>query len=193
MYIYILIVLQIVTLSILKVNASEIDYTLPTEYWNSGTYELREKLITIGYSKNVSTYMINKCKEFAKNPRHCVEVSASIGTAESNNCQNASRYNCWWVLKYVDKLDANWKPILDKYWRKIKVLLTYSSYGNAFDVWLKSYNKYWYKAKDMSFFYPKKWEYSPSRYCTDENSSNSTVGCPFWLRNSTKTFNYLSK
>jgi hypothetical protein len=58
---------------------------------------------------------------------------------------------------------------------------------------VNTYSRKWYKAKDSSFFYPDKWEYSPSRYCVSEQSSNSEIGCPFWQKHMQNTWNKLDK
>ena len=73
--------------------------------------------------------MKNRCSE-ARNPQHCERTAAAIAGAESSKCQKAVNNNCWGF-------------------RKKK----YDSPSQAFDVWFKSYNRYWYKAKDGQFFY----------------------------------------
>lgn len=69
-------------------------------------------------------YVKTQCAK-AKNPSHCVKVSEAIATSESGKCSKAVSNNCWGF-------------------RRKK----YESTKNAFDVWFKSYDRYWYKAKD---------------------------------------------
>jgi hypothetical protein len=53
--------------------------------------------------------------------------------------------------------------------------------------WVTRYVKYWYTAKEWSFFYWKNGISGESRYCMSEESSWSVGWCPNWLRN----FNYI--
>jgi hypothetical protein len=59
---------------------------------------------------------------------------------------------------------------------------SYKSYEDGMDAWVAIYNKYWYKAQSASFFYSPNGKLPPSRYCTSEHSSNSSVGCPNGLK-----------
>ena len=70
-----------------------------------------------------------RCSE-ARNPSHCVKVANAIATAESSKCKKAVSNNCWGFRN-----------------RK------YESPSQAFDVWFKSYDKFWFKAKNGQFFY----------------------------------------
>lgn len=120
--------------------------------------------------KNLSEYVINRCKDTAENPRRCVVTAAMISKAESQMGQNAYKNNVWGINE--------WK--------------TYKSVYANFDRWLKSYNKYWYKSPLPSHYYPPKgWE-SKTMYCTDEHSSNSKKGCPNWLKHATVVYNILN-
>ena len=53
----------------------------------------------------------------------------------------------------------------------------------------KRWDKWWYKANEMSFFYWKDWKVWKSHYCTSETSSKTNGWCPNWLRNSSFMLN----
>jgi hypothetical protein len=44
--------------------------------------------------------------------------------------------------------------------------------------WVIRFNKYWHTADSAWFFYSSAWKVSKSRYCTSEDSSKSSIGCP---------------
>lgn len=151
-----------IVISVLTVDAGN--------WWTKETYKKLEKMQKIGFDKKLATYVINWCKRTARDPNKCVVTASMIAKAESNAGQDAYMNNVWGINE--------WK--------------TYKSKEANFDRWLKSYNKYWYKSPLPEHYYPPKGQVSKTRYCTDEHSSKSAVGCPHWLRIATQTFNFLS-
>lgn len=134
-----------------------------------------ETITKLGINSNIANLIVSECKEWAIDPVHCIIVASSIiinesGGGKSNACVN--RFNCFWF-----------------WWGKIK----YTSYQESVANFVNTYSRKWYKAKNSSFFYPNKWEYSPSRYCVSEQSSNSEIGCPFWQKHMQNTWNKLEK
>jgi hypothetical protein len=148
-----------------KVNAT----VSTSEIWTSWTTQKHLKLMKLWYSKDLSKYIINKCKKEASDPAHCVIIAWIIWKAESNAGQNASTNNVFWINE-GKKYDTKEKNV---------------------DRWMKSYVKYWYKRKWPADFYPNKWEVAPTRYCTGEESSGSNIGCPNGRRIATEAFYFL--
>lgn len=101
-------------------------------------------------NENLVNELRDACQS-AKDPTHCFWVGLSISNAESNMCKAKSSHWCFGLV-----------------WSKEK-----SAYR-----WVKSYNKYRYKATNWFYFYGDRWQLSKSRYCTSEDSSKSSVGCP---------------
>ena len=133
-----------------------------------------ETLTKLGITSTLSNLIVTECKEWSIDPRHCVIVASSIvinesGGWKSNACK--TRFNCFWI----------WSG---------KVV--YTSYQEAVANWVSKYNRYWFKAKDMSFFYATTWNIPPSRYCMSEDSSGSDLWCPTWLRISNSIFKKLN-
>lgn len=137
--------------------------------WTNETSKKYQKLLKLGYDKDLAKYMINWCKAQSTNPAHCVITAWFIGKNESNAGQNANKNNVWWIDPGV----------------------TYKSKEANFDRWLKSYLKHWFKTTHPIDFYPPAGKKSLTNYCTDEVSSHSSVGCPRWLEISTKAFLFL--
>jgi len=138
--------------------------------WTKSTYELYNKVQKLGMEKNLASYVINRCKETAINPSRCVVTACMIAKSESQMGQNAKGNNVWGInegKKYA------------------------SVYAN-FDRWIKSYNIYWYNSPLPSHYYPPKWKTSKTWYCTSEESSGSSKGCPNWLRHATYAYNFLT-
>lgn len=114
-------------------------------------------MVELGFTYNLSRYVINKCKETAQNPRRCVNTATFIAVAESGGGKYANGNNVWGINE-----------------GKI-----YASPEANFDRWLKSYNKWWYNSPLPEDYYPEKWKVSKTNYCASEYSSNSSIGCPF--------------
>lgn len=93
--------------------------------WTIKTFALQAKMKKLGFDENLSKYMINKCKEKAKNPYHCVITGAYIVYNESTAGNKSYKNNIAGINEGKE----------------------YSSRGAGFDRWIKSYNKVWYKAK----------------------------------------------
>lgn len=101
-------------------------------------------------NENLVNELRDAC-QIAKDPTHCFGVWLSISNAESNMCKAKSSHWCFGMVWSSDK----------------------SAYR-----WVKSYNKYRYKATNWFYFYGDRWTLSKSRYCTSEDSSWSKVWCP---------------
>ena len=129
-------------------------------------------LVKLGMNEKIAWSLVYTCKDTAIDPRNCIIAGSSILKAESNLWKKCNGYNCFGMGGGSHK---------------------YSSYEKWVEDWVKRYNKYWYKAKSASSFYPLKWWKSPSRYCTSEASSNSSVGCPNGRRHAQYMWDILSK
>lgn len=129
-------------------------------------------LVKLWMSEKIAWSLVYTCKEKAENPTNCIIAGASILKAESNLWKKCNGYNCFGMWGGSHK---------------------YSSYEKWIEDFVKRYNKYWYKAKSASFFYPSKWSVSPSRYCTSETSSNSSKWCPNGQRHAQYMWDLLSK
>jgi len=134
-----------------------------------------DQLVSIGVRHEIASSLVTNCKALADNPVHCIKFWSSVIKNESGGW-----YHCW--SKTGNKFNCS-----GMWWTA-----NYKSYNDWVIHWIGKYNKYWYKAKDMSFFYSKAWTLPPSHYCTDEISSWSKVGCPNWLRNSTSFYNKIT-
>lgn len=130
-------------------------------------------LIDLGIRKEIASSLVINCKALADDPVHCIKFWASLVANESGwgyKCRKRNQYNC----------------------SGMDVSAEYKSYNDWVIHWIWKYNKYWYKAKDMSHFYSVEWTLPPTRYCTSEVSSNSSIWCPNGLKNSTIFFNKLT-
>lgn len=112
-----------------------------------------EWLIEQGANKEFAQELMKECKGTAKSPNHCFIVGASIAKAESNYT------DIWWWYFWLQ------------------------SEEKTINRWIKSYNLYWYKAKDWFFFYWDWGKLGKSQYCTDELSSWSKLWCPNGRKN----------
>lgn len=127
-------------------------------------------LIDLGIRKEIAESLIINCKALAENPVLCIKIGASIVKNESgwgNKCRKYNQYNCM----------------------GLSVKDNYKSYNDGVLHWVWKYTKHWYKAKNMSYFYSPAWELPISWYCKSEESSNTAVGCPRWLKISQDFFN----
>lgn len=113
-------------------------------------------MVKLGFDPELAEYVINRCKETAKNPEHCVITATFISKAESNCGKDAKGNNVWGINEGK----------------------TYASKEVNFERWLRSYDKFWYRTTGPGEFYPNRGKVSRTRYCTDEVSSGSEVGCP---------------
>lgn len=134
-----------------------------------------DQLITLGIRPEIASSLVTNCKALADNPVHCIKFWSSVIKNESG-----WGYHCWSKTGNKFNCSGMWGTA------------NYKSYNDWVLHWIWKYNKYWYKAKSMSFFYSKAWSLPPSHYCTDEISSWTKVGCPNGLRNSTQFFNKIT-
>lgn len=127
--------------------------------------EIFDQINHLWYRKEPTISLISTCKAFSWDPRHCILVWLTLMYNEAWNQQNSKacvdRNNCFGIQSGKK---------------------SYSSLDEGMENWVQKYNKYWYKADSAWFFYSKAWKVSPSRYCTSEDSSGSSVGCPTWLK-----------
>ena len=75
--IFIHIIQVILTILIAFAIVLTIDKASASSNWNSGTYEKRDTLVSIGMPKNIVTSLITHCKTQI-NPVHCIKIGASI-------------------------------------------------------------------------------------------------------------------
>ena len=133
-------------------------------------------VIKLGYREDPTRAIFNACKNKAKDPQHCLVVWLTLMHNESGSGQKSvactKRHNCLGVKSGKT---------------------SYKTYEDGMNAWVAIYNKYWYKAKWASFFYSQKWKLPPSRYCTSEHSSNSSVGCPNGLKIASAQWEKISK
>ena len=122
-------------------------------------------VIKLGYREDPVRAIFASCKNKAKDPVHCLVVWLTLMYNEAWAGQKSiactKRHNCLGVKSGKT---------------------SYKTYEDGMNAWVAIYNKYWYKAQSASFFYSQKWKLPPSRYCTSEHSSNSSVGCPNGLK-----------
>lgn len=135
-------------------------------------WNITNKLVSLWIQEDIAKVVVKECKKQTKDPRHCVEMLSSILWSESSGGNQCNANNCtgmqWWSRVYKTKTEG----IKD---------------------WIQIYNKYWYKAEWMSFFYSPRWQLPKSRYCTSEYSSNSKIWCPNGLKNSSEFLKKIRK
>lgn len=132
-----------------------------------------DQLTKLGIRPEIASSLVTNCKALADNPVHCIKFWAALVANESGGwykCRSRNQYNC------------SWMDVWDNY----------KSYNDGILHWIGKYNRKWYKAKDMSHFYSVAWSLPPTRYCTSEASSKTSVGCPNWLRHSTSFLNKIT-
>jgi len=150
---------------------SNVDHAKANTEWTKQTYTKQTKLESLWFSRELAHYIIKRCKETAKNPENCVIIAWFIGKNESNAGKNAYNHNVWWFNEGK----------------------SYKSDEENFERWLKSYNKYWLNQTLPKHFYSERGKLPRTRFCTSEESSSSTIGCPNWLKNATVAYNFLTK
>ena len=133
-----------------------------------------ETLKDLGIRPEITESLVNNCKALADDPRRCVIAWASIVISESGwgwKCRKNNKYNCFWIMQNND----------------------YKSYNDATSHFAGKFQKWWRNAKSASFFYPSKWNVSPSRFCTSGDSSNSSIWCPNGQKNAQIIWDKLEK
>jgi hypothetical protein len=63
--------------------------------WTKETYAKQKIMMDLGFTKKLSTYVIDRCKATARNPAKCVRTASFIAKAESNAGQDAYKHNVW--------------------------------------------------------------------------------------------------
>lgn len=110
-------------------------------------------------NEHLTNELRDACKT-AKDQIHCFGIWLSIAGAEAWFRKWMTHWY-YWMIRPKDKSS----------YRRVQI-----------------YNQKRYKAKDGFFFYGDKWQLPPSRYCTSEHSSNSSVWCPNWRKNFNATW-----
>ena len=138
--------------------------------WWDRAVELYNWMRQLWFSDYESSLVINKCKKWITtwSVEDCIIAVAGIAVAESWWFKHCYLGQCMWVKKF---------------W--------FTNLSENLDDWLSRYTKYWYTWRRKGwagFFYSLNWRPSPSRYCTEEQSS--------WMRrfhclNGYKHFNYV--
>lgn len=134
----------------------------------------RKELIKLGIRDEIAESLVINCKALADDPRKCIIIGAAIVNNESGGgykCKKKNPYNCFGLSVQED----------------------YKSYNDWVIHWIGKWNRFWFKAKDMSHFYSPAWELPPTRFCVSEDSTWTAVGCPAGLKNSTIIFNKLNQ
>lgn len=126
-----------------------------------------DNYIKENFTRNNAVQIIRSCNKYAKNPKHCKIVKSFVAKAESNNCKNAYKHNCFWNSKYKFNSD-------------IEAIIQFN----------KTYNKYYWKNSIPSDFYRPVWTWK-HYYCTSEESSNTKNGCPNWAKVAWQVYNKL--
>lgn len=150
-----------------------------TSSWGNGNAECNQEckintLTGIGIRQEIAVSLVENCKALAEDPRKCVIAWASIVTSESSgwwNCRKNNKYNCFWIMQNNN----------------------YKSYNDATLHFAWKFQKWWRNAKSASFFYPSRWQKSPSRFCVSEHSSNSVIWCPNGQKNAQIIWDKLEK
>lgn len=76
-------------------------------------------------------------------------------------------------------------------WKDYKTPFGLQSAEKWYKKWVRSYNLYWYKSQWGFFFYWDWGQLGRSHYCTSEESSWSSLGCPNWRKNFNQAWNSL--
>lgn len=138
--------------------------------------QLYDQVKHLGYREAPAVSLIQSCKASSLRPDHCIIVWLVLMYNEAGNQQNSKacidRNNCFGIQSGKK---------------------SYTSLDEWMENFVQKYNKYWYKANWAWFFYSSAWKVSPSRYCTSEDSSKSSVGCPMWLLVASQKWSQLEK
>lgn len=147
-----------------------------TNTWNVRTpKQLYEQVKHLWYREAPTVSLISTCKASSSDVQKCILVGLVLMYNEAGNKQNSKacidRNNCMWIKSGK---------------------ASYSSLDEWMENFVQKYNKYWYKANWAWFFYSSAWKVSKSRYCTSEDSSKSSIGCPMWLSIATTKWKQLT-
>jgi len=154
--------------------------TTHSTIWDTNTWNVRtpkqiyEQVKHLWYREAPTISLISTCKASSQHVQKCILVWLVLMYNEAWNQQKSKacieRNNCFGIQS----------------WKKV-----YSSLDEWMENWVQKFNRYWYKAESASFFYSSAWKVSPSRYCTSEDSSKSSIWCPHWLNIATDKWNKL--
>ncbi|MEP7010185.1 MAG: hypothetical protein ABJC13_07665 [Acidobacteriota bacterium] len=167
--------------------------------WTTSTYALRTRMNTAlgtqGFDSPLANVIINSCKVYARDARHCVIFASAVACAESSCGQTYSTS----AYAIFGLKDSNSQPI------------KYSSRTHAVIDWVKRYNVSWFVADEgyfygfckkygstflphcdnvgtdyyANYFYSnKKGRYPASNYCGSESGSSTPGYCPNGFANS---------
>ncbi len=139
--------------------------------WTESTKKLHKTIVSQWMNYDIAKYLINKCKETAKDARKCVIHASMISKAESNMGRDAVNGNMFWITWYKWTLKG------------------------AIDTWVWKYNKYWYNNTKPSDYYKTSNSHLPrSRYCMSEYQPDGTHlnYCKNGIKHSTYIFNLLT-
>lgn len=131
--------------------------------YTNASYDYKD--LTIKWVKKPNEKIFNRLKN------ECVKQKVK----NINHC-----IKTWLSIAYAE---SSFKDNHTPFWLKSK--------DKSYKKWVSSYKKYWYTAKDWSRFYWN-WKPSPTRYCTEEDSSKTVWWCPNWQKNFNKIFFNLS-
>jgi len=138
--------------------------------------QIFEQVKHLGYRKEPTVSLIQSCKEWSIDPRHCIVVGLTLLYNEAGNMQNSkactTRNNCFGI-------------------RSGKTV--YSSLEKATDIWVDKYNIYWYKAKSAKSFYPDLGKKSETGYCYSEEQHHPNIWCPDGQKIATAKWNQLKE
>lgn len=136
--------------------------------------QIYEQVKHLWYREAPTISLISTCKASSQHVQKCILVWLVLMYNEAGNQQKSKacieRNNCFGIQS----------------WKKV-----YSSLDEWMENWVQKFNRYWYKAESASFFYSSAWKVSPSRYCTSEDSSKSSIWCPHWLNIANDKWNKL--
>ena len=144
--------------------------------WGDRAVELYNWMRKLWFSDYNSKLVINKCKKniITGSVENCIIAVAGIAIAESGWFKHCRKGQCMWVKKF---------------WFK--------NLSENLDDWLSRYTKYWYTWRWKGwawFFYSINWHPSPSRYCTEEQSSwMKKFDCPNGYKHFSYVYNFLRK
>lgn len=145
-----------------------IDKSHASSEWTESTFKKYDNLVSIGFSKQMATDIINSCKRSEKDPVKCIKFMSSWMWAESSMWTRCYRKNCLWM---------------NDWW------VAYSSIIEWLNAWVKKFDKWWYKQKNPSGFYRADWIPPATHYCMGKKKD---WVCKEWTKNSWKVWNKLN-
>lgn len=131
----------------------------------------KKDLIRLGFRTSLSSYIVQKCNELAPDPTDCIVAAWFMGYAESTAWRTANKNNVWGIRKG-----------------------SFKTQEAAFDRWLVTYLKRWYKWIHPKYYYSPKPGLPKTRYCVDEVQPSGRVlpYCPNWYKNAMYAYRTLT-